>query len=240
MARRADGRRVNELRPITIQRHYTKHAAGSVLISAGDTRVLCTAMVDESVPHFLEGSGQGWVTAEYSMLPSSTHTRRRRDVKNGHLDGRSTEIQRLIGRALRGVVLRKRLGERTIYLDCDVLQADGGTRTLSITGAFIALSDAVAQIRADGLIKANPIITPLAAVSVGVVGGTPMLDLCYTEDSGAGVDMNVVMNGKGGLIEVQGTAEKGAFTRAEHDALLDLATRGIRQLIRLQRQALKG
>ncbi len=239
MARRTDGRRDTDLRPIRIERGYTRHAPGSVLIAAGETRVLCTAMIEESVPPFLVGSGQGWVTAEYGMLPSSTHTRRRRDVTQGKLDGRSTEIQRLIGRSLRAVVQREALGERTLYLDCDVIQADGGTRTLAITGAFVALSDALRRLREDGQIARNPILTPVAAVSVGIIDGRPMLDLCYREDSTAEVDMNVVMNGRGGLIEVQGTAEKGAFSRAEHDALLDLAARGIRKLFRLQRQALK-
>jgi ribonuclease PH len=239
MARRTDGRRDTDLRPIRIERGYTRHAPGSVLIAAGETRVLCTAMIEESVPPFLVGSGQGWVTAEYGMLPSSTHTRRRRDVTKGKLDGRSTEIQRLIGRSLRAVVRRDLLGERTLYLDCDVIQADGGTRTLAITGAFVALSDALRRLREDGQIARNPILTPVAAVSVGIIDGRPMLDLCYREDSTAEVDMNVVMNGRGGLIEVQGTAEKGAFSRAEHDALLDLAARGIRKLFRLQRQALK-
>jgi ribonuclease PH len=239
MARRTDGRRDTDLRPIRIERGYTRHAPGSVLIAAGETRVLCTAMIEESVPPFLVGSGQGWVTAEYGMLPSSTHTRRRRDVTQGKLDGRSTEIQRLIGRSLRAVVRRDRLGERTLYLDCDVIQADGGTRTLAVTGAFVALSDALRRLREDGQIARNPVVTPVAAVSVGIIDGRPMLDLCYREDSTAEVDMNVVMNGRGGLIEVQGTAEKGAFSRAEHDALLDLAARGIRKLFRLQRQALK-
>ena len=238
MAKRTDGRKVNELRPVKIIRGYTKHAPGSVLISAGDTRVLCTAMVEESVPPFLADTGKGWVTAEYSMLPSSTHTRRVRDIKRGKPDGRGQEIQRLIGRSLRAVVRRKCLGERTIYLDCDVIQADGGTRTLAITGAYIALCDALGKLRSDGLIKRQPIITPVAAVSVGIIDGRPMLDLCYKEDAAADVDMNVVMTGKGGFVEVQGTAEREPFDRAELDRLTDLAAGGIRKLIKLQKQAL--
>ncbi len=239
MAKRPDGRRADELRPIRITRRYTRHAPGSVLIAAGDTRVLCTAMCDENVPPFLAGSGVGWVTAEYNMLPSSTHTRRVRDVKRGRLDGRSQEIQRLIGRSLRSVVKRELLGERTIYLDCDVIQADGGTRTLAITGAFIALWDALKKMQRDRLITRWPITTHVAAASAGIVDGRPMLDLCYHEDYRADVDMNVVMNGRGEFIEVQGTAENRAFRRTELDRLLNLAARGIRKLIRLQRQALR-
>lgn len=238
MAKRPDGRRANELRPVKIIRGYTKHAPGSVLISAGDTRVLCTAMVEEGVPPFLAGSGTGWVTAEYGMLPSSTHTRRVRDIKRGKPDGRGQEIQRLIGRSLRAVVRRDRLGERTIHLDCDVLQADGGTRTLAITGAYVALADAVRAMRRGGLIARQPIITPVAAVSVGIVDGRPMLDLCYKEDAAADVDMNIVMTGKGGFVEVQGTAERAPFDRFELDRLTDLAAGGIRKLIKLQKQAL--
>ncbi len=240
MAKRTDGRRANELRPVNIIRGYTKHAAGSVLISAGDTRVLCTAMVEEGVPPFLADTGTGWVTAEYSMLPSSTHTRRVRDIKRGKPDGRGQEIQRLIGRSLRAVVNRKLLGERTIYLDCDVIQADGGTRTLAITGACIALNDAISKLKSDGLITKQPIITPVAAVSVGIIDGRPMLDLCYKEDAAADVDMNVVMTGKGSFIEVQGTAEHAPFDRAELDRLLDLAASGIRKLIKFQKQALRA
>ena len=240
MAKRPDGRRANELRPVKIVRGYTKHAAGSVLISAGETRVLCTAMVEEGVPPFLADTGTGWVTAEYSMLPSSTHTRRVRDIKRGKPDGRGQEIQRLIGRSLRAVVRRELLGERTIYLDCDVIQADGGTRTLAITGACIALHDAVSKMRRDGLITRQPIITPVAAVSVGIIDDRPMLDLCYKEDVAADVDMNVVMTGKGGFVEVQGTAEHAPFDRAGLDRLLDLAASGIRKLIKLQRQALRA
>jgi len=196
-------------------------------------------MCEESVPPFLKGTGAGWVTAEYNMLPSSTHTRRVRDVKRGRLDGRSAEIQRLIGRALRSVVRRERLGERTIYLDCDVIQADGGTRTLAITGAFVALADTLAALRAEGLIRRPPILCPVAAVSVGILDGRPILDLCYDEDVAADVDMNVVMNGKGEIVEVQGTAERRPFSRRDLDRLLTLAARGIRRLIRLQRRALR-
>ena len=239
MNKRPDGRRADELRPIKIIRGYTKHAHGSVLISAGDTRVLCTAMCEDGVPPFLKNSGSGWVTAEYDMLPSSTHTRRARDITRKRRDGRSQEIQRLIGRSLRAVVERKLLGERTIHVDSDVIQADGGTRTLAVTGAFVALSDAIKTMQADGLITGQPIITPVAAVSVGIVNGSAMLDLCYKEDAAAEVDMNVVMNGKGGIIEIQGTAEQKPFDRQQLDKLIDLAARGIRKLIRLQKQALK-
>ena len=239
MAKRPDGRRADGLRPIRITRRYTRHAPGSVLIAAGDTRVLCTAMCEENVPPFLAETGVGWVTAEYNMLPSSPHTRRVRDVKRGRLDGRSQEIQRLIGRSLRSVVKRELLGERTIYLDCDVIQADGGTRTLAITGAFIALWDALKKMQRDRLITRWPITTHVAAVSAGIIDGRPMLDLCYHEDYRADVDMNVVMNGRGEFIEVQGTAENRAFRRDELDRLLNLAARGIRKLIRLQRQALR-
>jgi ribonuclease PH len=238
MAKRPDGRRANQLRPVKIIRGYTKHAPGSVLISAGDTRVLCTAMVEEGVPPFLADTGTGWVTAEYGMLPSSTHTRRVRDIKRGKPDGRGQEIQRLIGRSLRAAVRRDQLGERTIHLDCDVLQADGGTRTLAITGAYVALADAVRAMRRGGLITRQPIITPVAAVSVGIVDGRPMLDLCYKEDAAADVDMNIVMTGKGGFVEVQGTAERAPFDRAGLDRLTDLAAGGIRKLIKLQKQAL--
>jgi len=238
MKKRPDGRRASQLRPIKIVRSYTKHAPGSVLISAGDTRILCTAMCEESVPPFLAGTGAGWVTAEYDMLPSSTHTRRTRDIRRGRPDGRGQEIQRLIGRSLRAVVKRELLGERTVYLDCDVIQADGGTRTLAITGAFVALCDALAKMRKDGLITRRPVVTPVAAVSVGVVDGRVLLDLCYEEDAKAEVDMNVVMTGKGGIVEVQGTAEHRPFGRDDLDRLISMATGGIRKLIRLQRQAL--
>ncbi|MFO7900920.1 MAG: ribonuclease PH [Planctomycetota bacterium] len=234
---RADGRRVNELRPVTIERGYTKHAPGSVLIGAGDTKVLCTAMAEESVPDFLLGTGTGWVTAEYSMLPSSTPERRMRDVRRGRPDGRGEEIRRLIGRALRAVVRRERLGERTLFIDCDVLQADGGTRTLAVTGGYIALADAVASLRAAGVIRRQPLVANVAAISVGIVGGRPMLDLTYKEDAGADVDMNLAMDSRDRLIEIQGTAEGEPFDRDQLDRLLDLGRRGIRKLIRLQRRA---
>ncbi|MFW6157769.1 MAG: ribonuclease PH [Planctomycetota bacterium] len=234
---RADGRRVNELRPVTIERGYTKYAPGSVLIGAGDTKILCTAMAEESVPDFLLGTGTGWVTAEYSMLPSSTPERRMRDVRRGRPDGRGEEIRRLIGRALRAVVRRERLGERTIFVDCDVLQADGGTRTLAVTGGYVALADAVAHLRESGVIRRRPLVANLAAVSVGLVDGRPMLDLTYQEDVGADVDMNLVMDSHDRLIEIQGTAEGEPFDRDQLDRLLDLGRRGIRKLIRLQRRA---
>jgi len=237
--KRPDGRRAGQLRPIEITRGYTKHAPGSVLIAAGGTRILCTAMWEEGAPPFLKGSGTGWVTGEYDMLPSATHTRRSRDSRSGRVNGRSQEIQRLIGRSLRSAVQRERLGEHTIHIDCDVIQADGGTRTLAITGGFIALCDAVASMREAGVVRRQPIVTPVAAVSVGVVDGRPLLDLCYEEDVAAEVDLNVVMNGKGGLIEVQGTAEHKPFSRADLDRMLDLAGRGIRSLMRHQRQALR-
>ena len=240
MATRTDGRRADQLRPIEIRRGYTNHAPGSVLISAGGTRLICTAMPDESVPPFLENKGIGWVTAEYDMLPSSTPQRRVRDCQRGHRDGRSQEIQRLIGRALRAVARRDRLGERTIYIDCDVLQADGGTRTLAITGAFVALCDALRCLQRRGVIRRSPVVTHVAAVSVGIVGGRPMLDLCYAEDANADVDLNLVMDGRGRIIEVQGTAEREPFSRADLDRLLSLAARGIRKLISIQRRALSG
>ncbi len=234
---RADGRRIDELRPVTIERGYTKYAPGSVLISAGDTRILCTAMVEEGVPDFLLGTGTGWVTAEYSMLPSATPERRDRDIRRGRPDARSEEIRRLIGRALRAVVRLDRLGERTIVVDCDVLQADGGTRTLAVTGGYVALADAVAHLRKTASIDRQPLAANAAAVSVGIVDGQPMLDLCYREDVAADVDLNLVMDAKDRLIEVQGTAEGEPFDRDQLDRLLDLGRRGIRKLIRLQRQA---
>ncbi len=234
---RADGRRIDELRPVTIERGYTKYAPGSVLISAGDTRILCTAMIEETVPDFRLGTGTGWVTAEYSMLPSATPERRERDIRRGRPDARSEEIRRLIGRALRAVVRFDRLGERTIVVDCDVLQADGGTRTLAVTGGYVALADAVAHLRRAGGIDRQPLTGNAAAVSVGIVDGRPMLDLCYREDVAADVDLNLVMDAKDRLIEVQGTAEGEPFDRDQLDRLLDLGRRGIRKLIRLQRQA---
>jgi ribonuclease PH len=235
---RAGGRRADELRSLTISRRYTTHAEGSVLIAAGGTRVLCTASVEEGVPPFLKGKGQGWLTAEYGMLPRATNVRTRREAAEGRQSGRTQEIQRLIGRSLRAVVDLSMLGERTIRIDCDVLQADGGTRCASITGAYVALADAIAWCRARRLMSGEPLRGQVAAVSVGVIGGMPMLDLDYAEDSGCDTDMNVVMTGSGGLVEVQATAERKPFTRAEFDALLALAARGVAQLTTAQAAAL--
>ncbi|HEX7339877.1 MAG TPA: ribonuclease PH, partial [Rhodanobacteraceae bacterium] len=229
-----------ELRAISIQRHYTKHAEGSVLISCGDTRVLCTASVEERVPGWLRGKGEGWVTAEYGMLPRSTGTRTGREAARGKQGGRTMEIQRLIGRSLRACVDRQALGERVITLDCDVIQADGGTRTASITGAYVALVDAVDTLIKRKAVKRNPIIGAVAAVSVGIYQGQPVLDLDYPEDSNCDTDMNVVMNDGGGFIEIQGTAEGHAFRRDEMDALLGLAEKGIGELVAAQRAALAG
>jgi ribonuclease PH len=235
---RTRGRGTDALRPITITRHYTRHAEGSVLIEFGDTRVLCTASVEEKVPPHKRGSGEGWVTAEYGMLPRATHTRSDREAAKGKQSGRTQEIQRLIGRSLRSVFDLSVLGERTIQLDCDVLQADGGTRTAAITGAFVAAHDAVTWLIGQGRIAASPIRDFVAAVSVGVVQGTALLDLEYVEDAACDTDMNVVMTGAGGFVEVQGTAEGAPFSRAEMDALLALADRGIRDLLAAQRSAL--
>ena len=238
MSARRSGRRFDELRPLRITRHYTKHAEGSVLIEAGDTRVLCTASVEEGVPGFLKGKGQGWLTAEYGMLPRATNTRMRRESADGRQSGRTQEIQRLIGRSLRAVTDLALLGERTIKIDCDVLQADGGTRCASITGACVALADAVAWCKSRGLIVGDPMSDFVAAVSVGVAGGAPVLDLDYAEDSACDTDMNVAMTGAGGFVELQGTAEGAPFTRGEMDALVALAERGIRELIAAQKAAL--
>jgi ribonuclease PH len=235
---RTSGRAADQLRPVRITRGYTIHAEGSVLIEFGDTRVLCTASVEERVPPHKRGSGEGWVTAEYGMLPRSTHTRSDREAARGKQSGRTQEIQRLIGRSLRAVFDLARLGERTIQLDCDVLQADGGTRTAAITGAFVAAQDAVNKLLAGGQLAQSPIIGPVAAISVGIVQGTPLLDLEYVEDVACDTDMNVVMTGAGHYVEVQGTAEGAAFTRAEMDHLLRLADKGIAELVLLQRQAL--
>ena len=235
---RTNQRQANQLRPVSITRNFTRHAEGSVLVAFGDTRVLCTASVEESLPPFLRGKGQGWVTAEYGMLPRATHTRGAREAAKGKQTGRTQEIQRLIGRSLRAVVDLPALGERQILIDCDVLQADGGTRTASITGAFVALHDAVGTLLASGKLAASPIRDFVAAVSVGIVDGEPRLDLDYEEDSGCDTDMNVVMTGSGGFIEVQGTAEGHAFTRAELDSLLALAEGGIAELVAHQRRAL--
>jgi ribonuclease PH len=237
---RSFDRTSQQLRPVTITRHYTKHAEGSVLIAMGDTRVLCTASVEERVPPHKKGSGEGWVTAEYGMLPRSTHTRSDREAARGKQSGRTQEIQRLIGRSLRAVVDLKKLGERQITLDCDVLQADGGTRCASITGAFVALHDAVASVLGKGLITETPIIDFVAAVSVGIGESGVILDLDYIEDSGCETDMNVVMTGSGTFIEIQGTAEGVPFTRAQSNDLLALAESGISQLVLAQRKALNA
>jgi ribonuclease PH len=235
---RSGGRAAGQLRPVRITRGYTIHAEGSVLIEFGNTKVLCTASVEEKVPGHKKGSGEGWLTAEYGMLPRATHTRGDREAARGKQSGRTQEIQRLIGRSLRAVFDLKKLGERTIHLDCDVLQADGGTRTASITGAFVAAQDAVNGLLAEGKIKETPVYGPVAAISVGLIDGTPLLDLDYTEDSGCDTDMNVVMTGAGHFVEVQGTAEGAAFSRKEMDALLALAEQGISELIAAQAAAL--
>ena len=235
---RSADRRPDALRPIVLQRNYTRHAEGSVLVAFGDTRVLCTASVEEKVPPHKRGSGTGWVTAEYGMLPRATHTRSDREAARGKQSGRTQEIQRLIGRSLRSVFDLGALGERSILIDCDVLQADGGTRTAAITGAFVAAHDAVTGLIAAGKLAASPIRDFVAAVSVGVVRGVPLLDLEYTEDSACDTDMNVVMTGNGGFVEVQGTAEGLPFSRSEMDTLLALADKGIRELVAAQRAAL--
>ena len=235
---RPSQRQARDLRPITITRSYTKHAEGSVLIAFGDTKVLCTASILEKVPPHQKGSGEGWVTAEYGMLPRSTHTRSDREAARGKQSGRTQEIQRLIGRAMRSVFDLKRLGERTIHLDCDVLQADGGTRTAAITGAYVAARDAVNYLLNQKLIASDPIIDSVAAISVGIYQGVPVLDLDYAEDSECDTDMNVVMTGRGGMIEVQGTAEGAPFSRTELEALLNLAQAGIEELTHIQKNAL--
>jgi ribonuclease PH len=235
---RPSGRAPDQLRPVRLTRRFAKHAEGSVLIEFGDTHVLCTASIEETVPPFLRGKGQGWVTAEYGMLPRSTHTRTAREAAKGKQSGRTQEIQRLIGRSLRAVIDLKALGERTITLDCDVLQADGGTRTASITGGFVALAEACEKLVQRRAIPASPIHGQIAAVSVGICNGVPVLDLDYAEDSGAETDMNVVMNNGGAFVEIQGTAEGHAFRRHELDALLNLAATGLGELFALQAQAL--
>ena len=236
---RPSGRQPDELRSIEIIRNFTCHAEGSVLISCGNTRVLCTASVEDRVPPWLRGKGQGWVTAEYGMLPRSTGTRNMREATRGKQGGRTLEIQRLIGRSLRAVIDLEALGERTITLDCDVLQADGGTRTASITGAYVALVDAVRTVRRKGDLNKNPLHGQVAAVSVGMLGNDAVLDLDYDEDSSADTDLNVVMNDGGGMIEVQGTAEGHAFHRSELDQMLDLAQQGVEQLMQAQNAALQ-
>jgi ribonuclease PH len=236
--KRPSGRASDELRPVTIERHFTRHAEGSVLISCGETRVLCNASVEERVPPWLRGKGQGWVTAEYGMLPRATGTRNMREATRGKQGGRTLEIQRLIGRSLRSVIDLEALGERTVTLDCDVIQADGGTRTASITGAYVALVDAMDTLFDAGRVKRNPVHGRIAAVSVGMLGSDAALDLDYAEDSTADTDLNVVMNEAAGFIEIQGTAEGHAFRRDELDAMLALAEKGIGELIATQEQAL--
>jgi ribonuclease PH len=238
MPTRPSGRAPDALRPVRFTRGVAKHAEGSVLVEFGDTRVLCTASIEEGVPGFLRGSGQGWVTAEYGMLPRATHTRSPREAAKGRQSGRTQEIQRLIGRSIRAVMDLRAVGERTVTLDCDVLQADGGTRTAAITGSYLALTDACEMLVARRTLAASPLHGQVAAISVGIVGGVPVLDLDYAEDSTAETDMNVVMNNGGAFIEVQGTAEGHAFRRHELDGLLDLAATGIAQLFALQSQAL--
>ena len=235
---RPSGRQPDQLRVVRITRQFTRHAEGSVLVEFGDTRVLCTASVEESVPGFLRGKGQGWVTAEYGMLPRATHTRSAREAAKGKQSGRTQEIQRLIGRSLRAITDLAALGERQLTLDCDVLQADGGTRTAAITGACVALHDALRPLVASGKLTKNPLRDFVAAVSVGIVNGVAVLDLDYPEDSSCDTDMNVVMTGSGGIVEVQGTAEGAPFSRAELDALLALAQDGIARLVRAQQEAL--
>ena len=237
---RVDGRRTDQLRPVRFQNHIAPYATGSTLIEWGATRVICGVTVEEGVPRWMKEQGVtgGWITAEYSMLPYSTLQRKQRDIAKGKIDGRSQEIQRLIGRAMRAALDLEKLGPRTIWVDCDVLQADGGTRTAAITGAFVALSLAVKKLMADGKLAQSPILQGVAAVSVGVVGGTPLLDLCYTEDAAAAVDMNLVMNAAGQFIELQGTGEESTFSETELAALLALGKGGVRQLLALQQAAI--
>ncbi len=238
MIDRPSGRAANEMRTVRFSRHYTMHAEGSVLVEFGNTKVLCNATIEDRVPGFLKGKGEGWITAEYGMLPRSTNSRMRREASQGRQGGRTLEIQRLIGRSLRAVVDRAALGERTVTIDCDVIQADGGTRTASITGAYLALVDALNKCLANGGLTRNPLHGAVASVSVGIYKGAPVLDLDYVEDSNAETDMNVVMNNAGHFVEVQGTAEGHALRRDEFDRLLDLATQGIEHLLMLQEQVL--
>ena len=236
---RIDGRKNDQVRHTKVTRNYIKHAEGSVLIEVGDTKVICTASIEDKVPPFLKGTGEGWITAEYNMLPRSTATRKVRDIARLKLDGRTMEIQRLIGRALRSVVDLKALGEKTIWIDCDVIQADGGTRTTSITGAFIALVDAVNKIHKQKSFKVYPIRKFVCATSVGIVGEEKLLDLCYEEDSNAKVDMNIIGTDDGQFVEIQGTGEEAPFTRSELNEILDLGENGIKQMIQLQKDCLK-
>lgn len=235
---RHDGRKANQLRPVTVERNYNKYAEGSVLITVGDTKVICTATIEDKVPPFLRGQGEGWITAEYAMIPRATETRNVREAARGKQGGRTHEIQRLIGRALRSVVDLKAIGEKTVWIDCDVIQADGGTRTSSITGAYIALVDALAKLKEQENWEVLPVNDYLAAVSVGIVDGEELLDLCYKEDSIAQVDFNVVMTGSGDFVEIQGTAEQQAFSQQQLLNMLDLAEQGINELIRIQRHEL--
>lgn len=236
---RIDSRKNDQIRPVKVSRNYTKYAEGSVYIEVGDTKVLCNVSVEEKVPPFLKGAGKGWIAAEYNMLPRATGTRKIRDIARLKIDGRTMEIQRLIGRALRSVVDLKALGERTLWVDCDVIQADGGTRTTSISGAFIAMVDAVNKIHKSKPFKVYPIRNYLAATSVGVLNDEKILDLCYLEDSNAKVDMNIIMTDEGGFVEIQGTGEENPFSRQELNELLDLGEKGIKQMIQVQKDALK-
>ena len=236
MSQRIDGRRPDQLRPVSIERGFMKHAEGSALIKMGDTHVICTASVEDRVPHFLVGKNTGWITAEYAMLPRSTHTRSERETRGTR--GRTQEIQRLIGRALRAVIDLKKLGSRTLWIDCDVLQADGGTRTASISGAYIAVIDAINKLKNEGSITKNPLGDSVAAVSVGIIGNTPMLDLCYAEDATAEVDMNIVMTGQGNFVEVQGTAEGNPFTLDQMQHLIALGQKGISEVTQLQQDVM--
>jgi ribonuclease PH len=238
--KRSDGRGPETIRPVKIMRNYMKHAEGSVLIEMGDTKVICSASIEERVPPFLRNTGKGWITAEYSMLPRSTHTRTSRDSLTGRGNGRAFEIQRLIGRSLRSVTDLNGFGERTIWIDCDVIQADGGTRTASITGAYVALMDAFQKMLKDGLIEKNPVTGSVAAISVGKVDGKLLLDLNYEEDSRADVDMNIVMTGDGMFVEIQGTAEESVFTKKEMNELTRIAQKGIKVLTRIQKKVLEG
>ncbi|HSN58406.1 MAG TPA: ribonuclease PH [Clostridiaceae bacterium] len=236
---RINGRKFDQARPIAITRSYTKYAEGSVLIEAGETKVICTASIEEKVPFFLKGKGEGWITCEYNMIPRATHSRKPRDISRLKMDGRTMEIQRLIGRALRSVVDLKAIGERTIWIDCDVIQADGGTRTASITGAFVALVDAVNKIHRQTPFSVYPIREFVSAISVGVVSGETLVDLCYEEDSKAKVDMNIIMTDSGEFVEIQGTGEESPFSRAELNELLELGEKGIKQVIQAQKDSLK-
>lgn len=239
MIERMDGRKFDEKRPVKIIRNYNIYAEGSVLIEVGNTKVICTASIDEKVPPFLKGSGEGWITSEYGMLPRSTQVRKPRESTRGKIDGRTMEIQRLIGRALRSVVDLKAIGERTIWIDCDVIQADGGTRTASITGAFVALVDAINKLAKTVKFERYPITDYVAAISVGIIEGEKMLDLCYEEDSNAQVDMNLVITEAGRFVEIQGTGEQSPFSREDMNALIELGEKGIKELIAIQKEALK-